>query len=579
MGTALASGPFNAVAHFGTRVVLNAQRSGTGGDSLLVLEESGSWTRFAPLFGRVNRNLNVSADGQFLVIPHDQDIHTYDQQLTEVGFINANAGIGVSPSQAVKSSSGVVWVADRKQGLIRTSGSDQGSAILPNGPKTASSWRMASSEGSLYVATGALSGAWNGRYLQDGIHSFLDGRWATVDRVQYPLMNGVNEFCGAVCDIVAVVVDPDDPKHAFVGSWDEGLLELRDGIPVQIYNAQNSALGLDMTPYQDRLYVSGLDYDKDGNLWITNALSEAPLVVWTKDGAWYNFDPGSLLGGNHLLGDVVAARNGYKWFIRPRGSGILVYDSGNSLEATDDDQYKTLTNETGRGGLPVSDVFALAEDLEGQIWVGTSRGIAVFFTPELVFTDEDFDAQQILIEQDGNVQILLETEAINCIAVDGANRKWIATQSSGAYLVSADGREEILHFTPENSPLPSNAITNITVDGTTGEVFMATDRGIMSYRGDATEGAKESDCASVFPNPVRETYTGPIAITGLVRDSEVKITDVSGNLVYRTTSKGGQAVWNGTDMSGNRASTGVYMVLASDASGTYKCNTKVLLVR
>ena len=152
-------------------------------------------------------------------------------------------------------------------------------------------------------------------------------------------------------------------------------------------------------------------------------------------------------------------------------------------------------------------------------------------------------------------------------------------QASGAFLLSPDGREEILHFTAENSPLPSNTVNNIAVDGATGEVFIGTDRGIMSYRGSAIDGADESECASVFPNPVRETYTGPIAITGLVRNSEVKITDVSGNLVYRTTSEGGQAIWYGNDMSGQRASTGVYLVFASDASGTTKCNTKVLLVR
>ena len=124
-----------------------------------------------------------------------------------------------------------------------------------------------------------------------------------------------------------------------------------------------------------------------------------------------------------------------------------------------------------------------------------------------------------------------------------------------------------------------NTITNIAIDGSTGEVYMATESGIMRYRSDATTGENDNTCATVFPNPVRETYTGPIAITGLVRTSEVKITDVSGNLVYRTTSTGGQAIWNGNDMNGNRASTGVYLVLVSDPSGSYKCNTKLLLAR
>jgi hypothetical protein len=221
----------------------------------------------------------------------------------------------------------------------------------------------------------------------------------------------------------------------------------------------------------------------------------------------------------------------------------------------------------------------VAEDLEGQVWVGTSKGIAVFYTPTAIFDAGGSDAQQILIEQDGNIQVLLETESVSAIVVDGANRKWLGTQTGGVYLVSADGRTQIHRFTEENSPLPSNNITSIAIDELTGEVFFGTDRGIISYRSDAIDGSETAECAKVFPNPVRETYTGPIAIDGLVRDSEVKISDMAGNLVYRTTSLGGQAIWNGNDMSGNRVATGVYIVFASDPTGAFKCNTKLLVVR
>ena len=202
--------------------------------------------------------------------------------------------------------------------------------------------------------------------------------------------------------------------------------------------------------------------------------------------------------------------------------------------------------------LDLADERGSYSTFEGSLW---SRGIL------------PLDSQQILIEQDGNVQILLETEAVSAIAVDGANRKWLGTQSSGAYLVSPDGTEQVLHFTMENSPLPSNNVLSIAIDGVTGEVYMGTDQGIISYRGDAIEGAKDSDCASVFPNPVRETYTGPVAITGLVADSDVRITDIAGNLVYRARSLGGQAIWPATNMSGERVSTGVYLIFASDDTG------------
>ncbi|MEZ4739233.1 MAG: T9SS type A sorting domain-containing protein [Flavobacteriales bacterium] len=579
MGASLSNGNYNTVAWFGDRLFLNAKRPGDGGDSLIVLGTDNTWSRFQPLFGLRNSYLSVSADQEILVVTHDNSVHAYNLALDEITLIYAYEGVSAAPSQAIRSVLGITWVADRFKGLVRSGGGDVGTSILPNGPRTATSWRLATGGGAMYVATGAVTGTWNNQYLKDGIHSFIDGRWSTIDRSEFPLMDGANVYAGSMNDMVAIEVDPDDPHHAWAGSWDDGLLEVRNGAPVQIYNNANSALGLDINGFEGRLYVGGIRHDRQGNLWMSNPWSERPIVVRTKSGEWHNFSPGPMLNGNLLISDVVVGRNGYKWFIRPRGNGLLVYDSGNSISATDDDQYKLLNNQTGTGGLPSPDVYSIAEDLDQQIWVGTARGVAVYYSPEAVFNSDDYDAQQILIEQDGNVQILLETEAVNSIAIDGANRKWIGTQSSGVYLISADGREEIQHFTAENSPLPSNTITNIVVDGTYGEVYMSTDQGIMSYRSDATEGADENTCAQVFPNPVRENYFGPIAINGLVRNSEVKITDISGNLVYRTTSEGGQAIWYGNDMSGNRVATGVYLVLVSDQSGEFKCNTKVLLVR
>ena len=579
MGAAIAGGKFNAVTRFGNDLLLNYQATGSGGDTLLILDASNVWSRFNPLFGVINRNLNVSADGNFLVIPHEYDIHLYAQDMVQLNFIYGYLGTFAYPMQALRAPDGLFWVADKYLGLIRSLGGNEGVGVQPNGPATGNTWRMASSGGAVYVATGALAGNWTNTFLKDGVHYFRSGQWHTIDRSSDPLMNGVNTYGGALNDIVSMVVDPDDPSHAFAGSWEEGLLEIKDGHPVAIYNASNSSLLNEINQTDDKLIVGGLDYDDDGNLWVTNANTTSPIAVRTKAGDWSSFSPGNLLNGNNLISDIVAASNGYKWIVRPRGNGLLVFNDGGTIGDTGDDQYKLLNNIAGTGGLPAPDVYCVAEDEDGQMWVGTSKGIAVFYTPSAIFESDSYDAQQILIEQDGNVQILLETEFVSVIAIDGANRKWIGTQTGGLYLISADGREQIQHFTAANSPLPSDNIVSVVVDGTAGDVYIATDRGIMSYRSDAIEGADENTCATVFPNPVRDTYTGPISITGLVRDSEVKITDVSGNLVYRTTSLGGQAIWSGNDMSGNRVATGVYMILATDRYGTFKCNTKVLVVR
>ncbi|MCB0763744.1 MAG: hypothetical protein R2815_10750 [Flavobacteriales bacterium] len=579
MGGGMANGPFNAVSKFGDRLLLNFRGSTPDADTLLILDAGNAFQHFEPLYGRQTENLNVSADGQLLIAPHRYDIHRYDLDMNELARQYGYNGQGVFAEQAVQGPDGAMWVADRGQGLVRGEGFDTGTSIIPNGPRNASAFRMDSHGGALYVSTGGVEGNWASKFLKDGVHNYVDGTWVSVDPDNNTIMQGVNAFAGAVNDVMVVAVDPRDPDHAFAGSWDEGLIEFRGRLPQTIYNSTNSALQAELNGAPGKVNVAGLDYDRDGNLWITNAFSNNPIVVYTKDGAWQGFDPGSILNGVYLVSDILAARNGYKWIIRPRGNALLVFDDGGTITNTSDDRYKLLNNIPGTGGLPSQDVYCIAEDLDQQVWVGTNKGVAVFYTPEAIFNSDDYDAQQILIEQDGNVQILLETEAISAIQVDGANRKWIGTQTSGAFLISADGQEQIQHFTAENSPLPSNNITSLAIDELTGEVFFGTDRGIFSYRGDAIDGADDSECVKVFPNPVHPSYTGPVAITGLVVNSEVKITDVSGNLVYRTTSLGGQAIWNGNDMSGNRVSTGVYLVFASDRSGTYKCNTKVLVTR
>jgi len=185
-----------------------------------------------------------------------------------------------------------------------------------------------------------------------------------------------------------------------------------------------------------------------------------------------------------------------------------------------------------------------------------------------------------LVEQDGHFQYLLETEVVTAIAVDGANRKWIGTQKAGVFLMSEDGTEQILHFDENSSPLLSNNITSIAINHETGEVFFGTDKGIISYKSTATKGSDKFKKEDVYayPNPVREDYEGIIAIKGLVTNAVVKITDISGTLIYETIAEGGQAIWNGKNFNGEKAHTGVYLVFASNEDGSETIVTKILVI-
>ena len=575
-----ANGPFTEVERFGTGLLVN-YRNNADPSADTLYQWDGQWTPVPQFFGVRTESLSVSAD-QKVAVATPGDVRWTDGAFVSLGYLSDVGGGALRPSMVRWVDGGELLIADLNNGLLRVVGQGVLPPVFPNGPKTSSAVRMDMRRGALYVATGAVEGNWASSYRKEGVFHYVDDTWLFTDRTNSPLMTtGANTFGGEVMDILDVAVDPDDPDHAFATSYDEGLLEFRGRQLVEIHNADNSSLEVNSNfGSENKIEAAGVAYDDDGNLWITNSNCQNPITVRLKNGTWKSFNPGTILNNNRLLGDILPTEDGYKWIIRPRGQGLLVFNDGGTITDASDDQYKVVTTFEGSGGLPVLDVLSVAEDLDGEIWVGTGKGIAVFYNADAIFTNSNWDAQQILIEQDGNVQILLETEAVSAILVDGANRKWMGTQSSGVFLVSADGTEQIHHFTAENSPLPSNTIISMTMDERTGEVFFGTDKGIMSYRSDAPMGGTTAECSTVFPNPVREDHTGPIAITGLVRDSDVRITDIGGNIVYSTTSLGGQAIWPGTNYNGERVSTGVYMVFSVDAAtGTAKCSTKVLVIR
>ncbi len=220
----------------------------------------------------------------------------------------------------------------------------------------------------------------------------------------------------------------------------------------------------------------------------------------------------------------------------------------------------------------------MVQDLNGAIWIGTNTQVVVFYSPDNVFDGNgDWDAQNVYVQQNGFTQYLMQNQFSTCIAIDGANRKWIGTQGGGVFLMSADGTQQIYNFTAENSPLPSDNIQSISINQQTGEVFFATDHGLVSYRGTDTEGNQAFNNVYAYPDPVPHGYTGPIAIKNLVTNSDVKIATVSGELVYHTVAQGGQAIWYGTNFSGVRVQTGVYVVYCTSPDGTQNIVTKLLL--
>ena len=282
-------------------------------------------------------------------------------------------------------------------------------------------------------------------------------------------------------------------------------------------------------------------------------------------------------GHDDGMAEITIDDNGSKW-IATRGDGIWIYNEGESFDSTGDDNMLRFTTSESSGNLPDKRVNTVAIDKDNVAWIGTKLGLVVFSDIDDMFEANYFAAEPIIINEDGEGKKLLGNQTINKIVVDGANNKWFATESGGVYYTSANGQKTIHHFTKDNSPLLSDQIFDLDIDPETGRVFFVTSKGLVSFIGNATEGGDNFSKVFAYPNPVRPEYDGDIYIKGLTDKTNVKITDINGNLIFETTSQGGQAVWNGRSLSGYKASSGVYLVFAVSKDGTDTTVTKILIV-
>jgi ligand-binding sensor domain-containing protein len=312
-------------------------------------------------------------------------------------------------------------------------------------------------------------------------------------------------------------------------------------------------------------------------LWIANYGAHQPIAVRKKDGSWRSFFiPWSI--PENAVGQIVVDDVNQKWIVAPNGNGLFCFNHGQTIDNPGDDLWKWYRTGKGNGNLPDNQVLSIARDKNGFIWVGTRQGIGIIQCPQEVFTAAGCEAILPVVQQDNFAGYLFSDEQVQCIAVDGADRKWIGTKN-GAWLISADGAKTITRFTAANSPLLSDDIRQIAIDGNSGEIFFATDKGICSFRGTATEGNTSNTNVLAFPNPVPPGYTGTIAIRGVANNAIVKIAEMDGRLVFQTRALGGQAIWNGKDYKGRTISTGIYLVLISDDNKQEKTVTKIVFIK
>ncbi len=500
-----------------------------------------------------------------------QWLDTGGQSLGRVLKIDVSGNISVftnkespRPLQFI-TDNGTTYVADLWGGLIRykTLGGDA-EKLHPNSPPSNGVFNMAIDDNVLYMASGGTDPSYiTFSNVLDG-PVFYDGKWW---RSLPPAIYGSISGC---LDLLSVAVNKPDSKVYFA-SYRGGLVEY-DMITQDLkkYDNSNSILQANFGNSQ----VSAVAVDAIGNVWMSNTGAPKELVVKKIDGTWQSFQiPFSVTSTRKMVFD----KEGRLWMCQ-RAGNVIVYEPGENIDAPQIGvNIVSLGTGTGNGGLPNNNVWCMAEDKNGDMWVGTDEGIGVFYCAGSVLSQTNrCDADRVKVERDGFIGYLFATEIVKAIAVDGANRKWVGT-TNGAWLISDDGKTELHRFTKDNSPLPSNFITDIRINQQTGEVFIGSESGLVSYMGDATLGEATKGNALVYPNPVKSGYQGVIAIKGLVDNAYVKITDVSGTLVFQGRANGGQMVWDGNGYNGVRVKTGVYMVYAATDLGKERNVAKIVL--
>ncbi len=456
------------------------------------------------------------------------------------------------------------WIADQFGGLSQQLSASY-EQYKPNSPEATGSGEMTVYNNVLYATAGEVNEAWNYQFNGNGIFVLKDGSWDNINRFRYPKID-------TLLDYITIAVDKRDESF-WAGSFGGGLLHVKPGPSFDIYkqNFIGQAIG-DPGSYR----VSGLAFDQDNNLWIANYGSSQPLRVRKADGSWTNFPIPFFLTEN-AVAQIVVGDNNYKWIVSPKGNGLICYDHGSSIDNPNDDRWKIYKAGAGSGNLPSGDVLCAAMDKSGFIWVGTADGIGVIQCAMDVFAAPGCEAIWPIIQQGNFSNYLFKGEEVRSIAVDGADRKWVATRN-GVWLISATGEKVIYRFTEDNSPLLSNDVKKIAINGRTGEVYFATLKGTCSFRSTATDGGETNSGVLVFPNPVPPGYGGTIAIRGLVNNAIVKITELDGRLVYQTRALGGQAVWDGKDYRGRKISSGVYLVLVSEDGRKENAVSKIVFV-
>jgi hypothetical protein len=549
-------------------------------DQLVLVNNNGTVTRFNGGFttlvqlpqGAVDLR---AADGYLIVSTADR-VYVYNTSFINSAQVDSNL---IPEMNAVFTCATVigdmVFIGTFENGVVTAPISNPATFdyISPDGPTRNNLFSINKQSANLWAVYGDYTLDYNpDPYRAYGISKYNTNGWTNLP------YEAVHPPTSPVYDMVRVTVSPSAPNTIFVSSYYNGLVKFVDDAFAEVYNETNTgANGLESISASSAINDIRIEqsvFDRDGNLWMTNGLVKNAIKVMSPSGTWQSYNVQSIIANyfDTRYGRMVIDKNSTKWICTSK-DGLVAFNESSTP------QFKKITFGDTAGGLPTFDVRSVAIDNRNQVWIGTTAGLRVLSSVDRFNADGQMTANMIVIEENGVGAELLAEQFITDIAVDGSNNKWIGTADSGVYHLSPDGQQTLHQFTINNSPLPSNAINDIDIDGATGEVFIATAKGMVSFKGVSTDAKDDLSNVYVYPNPVRPEFVGTVKISGLTDKAHVKIADITGSLVYETVTEGGTIEWDTTAFGKYKVASGVYMIFVSTENGDETTVKKVMVVR